>query len=557
MRSGENRDIGVIAEALKVSNFEYLYRCLAAEMRKTSAKTLIAKEFQAAMKFFTQLLYIIQEMSNSEDETTKRNATILKQNIFYHEVSKVCRHAFLYWVAGFSPKSFLDEIVEFIDIVYTMLKDYSKGKLLTIRTERLSRRAGEEGQESTYQERQFSYAIEFSILIDYDVITKYCFLLKSVKQNSQRLNDMVARFFQRVIDDCKADWVFFQADYLSVFESVLNAGIDGLLPTVITNIVSSFFELMKTNKLLVVESLFRIRDKDTKNAILTNYDFMPETQELPVEGDTADQITAEADEDEPMSRSFQVKKWTLMEDKILLEQYFIFASMENVYEIVSTYLPQKNAKQVKKRLTVLKVHRGQAKAKQMVEQMHFDEHHYEIRFTAPKAFEALGQETVANYLRKISDEVKEYRTMTMTEDMPIVPVSEDEFSILATKEFQDLMIGLGFRTPYEGETYFRVPATINAPEIYNWIDKFAVEQDEDPVELSEEEETYEMGKIMFKPVEQPAVEQTGEIREGQEENNLGEAGDHVKEIEVVNTEAMTSEDLKPELPANNLTANVH
>jgi len=56
-----------------------------------------------------------------------------------------------------------------------------------------------------------------------------------------------------------------------------------------------------------------------------------------------------------------------MEDKILLEQYFIFASMENVYEIVSTYLPQKNAKQVKKRLTVLKVHRGQAKAKQMVE----------------------------------------------------------------------------------------------------------------------------------------------------------------------------------------------
>ena len=78
MRSGENRDIGVIAEALKVSNFEYLYRCLAAEMRKTSAKTLIAKEFQAAMKFFTQLLYIIQEMSNSEDETTKRNATILK-----------------------------------------------------------------------------------------------------------------------------------------------------------------------------------------------------------------------------------------------------------------------------------------------------------------------------------------------------------------------------------------------------------------------------------------------------------------------------------------------
>ena len=255
-----------------------------------------------------------------------------------------------------------------------------------------------------------------------------------------------------------------------------------------------------------------------------------------------------------------------MEDKILLEQYFAFASMENVYEIVSTYLPQKNAKQVKKRLVVLKAHRGQAKAKRMIEQMHFDEHHYEIRFTAPKAFEALGQDTVAKYLRRISDEVKEYRTMTMTEDMPIVPVSEDEFSILASKEFQDLMIGLGFRAPYEGETYFRVPATINAPEIYNWIDKFAVEAEEaDPVELSsEEEETYEMGKIMFKPAEvQIPVEQNEEAKEGQDENisgnkfgETGEMGDQVKVIDVINTEA-PPEDLKPEVAANSLTANVH
>lgn len=106
---------------------------------------------------------------------------------------------------------------------------------------------------------------------------------------------------------------------MSVFQEVLNAGVDGLLPSVITNIVSSFFDLMKVNKLLVVESLFRIRDKDTKNAILTNYDFMPETQEVPLEGDTADQITAEVDDDEPPRRNFQVKKWTLMEDKILLE----------------------------------------------------------------------------------------------------------------------------------------------------------------------------------------------------------------------------------------------
>jgi hypothetical protein len=52
------------------------------------------------MKLFMQLLYVVQEMSNLDDETTKRNALILKQNIFYHEVSKVCRQAFRYWIPG-------------------------------------------------------------------------------------------------------------------------------------------------------------------------------------------------------------------------------------------------------------------------------------------------------------------------------------------------------------------------------------------------------------------------------------------------------------------------
>jgi hypothetical protein len=47
----------------------------------------------------------------------------------------------------------LEEIVEFVDVCFSMLKDYSRGKLLSIRTEKLSRKAGDEEAQSTYQER--------------------------------------------------------------------------------------------------------------------------------------------------------------------------------------------------------------------------------------------------------------------------------------------------------------------------------------------------------------------------------------------------------------------
>jgi hypothetical protein len=75
--------------------------------------------------------------------------------------------------------------------------------------------------------------------------------------------------------------VFYQADFLSIFEPVLSAPVvHQHLTDVITKVVHEFFELLKVNRLLIVESLFRIRDKDVKNQILTNYESLPETRDL-------------------------------------------------------------------------------------------------------------------------------------------------------------------------------------------------------------------------------------------------------------------------------------
>ena len=45
-----------------------------------------------------------------------------------------------------------------------------------------------DNEETRYQERQLNYIVEFSLLIDSDVISKYCFLLKRYKDNRDDVN---------------------------------------------------------------------------------------------------------------------------------------------------------------------------------------------------------------------------------------------------------------------------------------------------------------------------------------------------------------------------------
>lgn len=89
-------DVSPVAEALKLPNFEYLYRSFLFEFKKTSKKEYNTRELHAALKFCTEFIYIVKDMNSSQTEITRRNAQILMQNVFYHEISKVCRRAFEY-----------------------------------------------------------------------------------------------------------------------------------------------------------------------------------------------------------------------------------------------------------------------------------------------------------------------------------------------------------------------------------------------------------------------------------------------------------------------------
>lgn len=505
-------DVSPIAESLKISNFEFMYRIFIMELKKGSRKDYNTKDFHAAMKCCMQLLYIVKDMNISTTENTRRNAQILLQNIFYHEMMKISRRAFDYWKAGLNEVKFLEEIIEFNTISMKLLEEYSKGRVLTVRTEKLvkSRREGDEsddymsGNEQVdsdvqYQERQLNFVIELSLLIDHDVISKYCFLLKRYRFNTAEINESIAKFFQKIFQDCQAEWIFYQLEYLAVFDQIVN---DKYAKTnlkikslyeVVSQIVKAFVKTLQSNKLLPLEAMFRIKDRSVKNAILSNYEhdvgsdsYVPNTEE---------NLNMELYTDSPTKRSNLI--WTKEEDSTLIENYYTFKDMDRVLEVLSNLFTNKSPKDVKQRLKLLRVSKGIFKAKEMLEELHFTEDVYGIERTGPVAFKKLGKEAVMNSLYKIVQDAESFYKEVGGDEMAIVPVTDEEFSYFNQKEWNCLLLGLGMRAPVDGEWCWRVVGNIDnlkaGIESLNLLDDEAEEIDEG----QEEEYTTEMSKSWF------------------------------------------------------------
>jgi hypothetical protein len=68
-------------------------------------------------------------------------------------------------------------------------------------------------------ERQFNFVGELSVLVDYEVISKYIYILKHEEQYKKNpfLIQACSSFFKRIINQTKQTWIFFQIQTLSVF----------------------------------------------------------------------------------------------------------------------------------------------------------------------------------------------------------------------------------------------------------------------------------------------------------------------------------------------------
>lgn len=532
-----NFDVSCISESLKIENFEYLFKCFLLEFSKTSKKEYNAREFHSALKFCLQFLYCVKEMSESAHEEIKKNGQILLQNVFYHEISSVCRKAFSYWKDGVSPIAFLTDIVQFTHVAFKLLEDFSRGKALTVQTTRLARRTNrreyeeneefgqsdpEEG-ESLYKERQLNFVAEFSLLADPEIIRKYCILVRNLRINTEFTNECVGKFLHRVVQDCEADWLLFQLDYLRDFYAVLgNRDNERLFPQLYATlrlVIKRFFALFQRNSLLPIEVMFRFKDKGVVNEVLSNYESA---------GAIDIEAIPEAIEDEAPSlpNSLGVV-WSKAEDTLLVENYATFKDMDRVHEILSDMLQdrRKGPEAVMQRLRLLKASKGLEVAKEVIEELHSLDEIYSLDRTAPRAFRTVGKEQCLGLLERLQTAFLSFRSEFPEGEMAWVPTSPEEFAALGKVEFMEMLLSAGVRMPGRGEWMVRLSHSlqeaIEQMKEMNW-------QEEDAGEASEEEAEYSAHALDAYLGREKAVETAKEplhVVEGGENVTLTEAED--------------------------------
>ena len=492
-------DVSPIYGIFQKMNFEYFYRSLLQEFKKTAKKEYNTRELHASIKFCTQYFYIIRDMQNSVSETTKRNAQILLQTVFYREMSIVCRKCFDYWRAGVNDKEFLEDILEFTYLTFKLLEEYSKGKALTVRTERMlksKKRAAEEEDEenpereqseedeSRYVERQLNFAIEFSLMIDADIVCKYCFLLKRYRDNRDEVNSWVIWFMKKAINECEAEWIFYQLEYLQIFDEILTDRTAAVkykeIHEVVSGLVEKFFNLFAKNRLVAVECLFRVRERSIKNQILSNY------EEIQAAEFTENAVELE-EEQENRNAKRSKTAWTREEDQVLITNYPTFKSMDSLYELLANLLEGKSTKEIMKRVKYLKLSQGVEKAKAIMNSNYVDEDYRNLGQDAAEAFAKHGKTCVVQAIAGIIEEYTEFLKVFPGAEFGVVPKNLEEFSLYGDQEFRNLMMALGFRQPGQGEWCWRISESVEE------IKKKMIEAENHEEVVYEEEEMYDPG----------------------------------------------------------------
>jgi len=75
-----------------------------------------------------------------------------------------------------------------------------------------------------YKQRKFNYLSELAIFAEYETIRKMLHLVRGEQMmfNDKALNEAVFGFFRRIVHDLNAEWIFFQMDYLHIFNQIVS-----------------------------------------------------------------------------------------------------------------------------------------------------------------------------------------------------------------------------------------------------------------------------------------------------------------------------------------------
>ena len=137
---------------------------------------------------------------------------------------------------------------------------------------------------------------ESKCLVNYNIIDKIFSIFKNVsgalidnfdlsrklidlKNNQRGILKYITKLFERIAIKTKCSWIFFNIQYLVLFDKLLNEPsfknepAFNLFKDIINKILNDYFTIIQKNKMLPIECLFHLEGLSLTDAIMNNYEY--------------------------------------------------------------------------------------------------------------------------------------------------------------------------------------------------------------------------------------------------------------------------------------------
>ncbi|KAF2747937.1 timeless-domain-containing protein [Sporormia fimetaria CBS 119925] len=309
--TAEDESYGLVAEVLNQATFILLNRFM-----QKSQDEKAWQDLNAGMKCFTQILFTVQEMSESALEEDQEIAENIQNRIFYEEAThdRIVQMLRSYKDQGFG---YLDACTELAHVFLRMLERYAKQNVdLQIRSKRRARKmeAKRQGADSagadvsdreevenaqrTSTERKFDFDRYAHKFVNQSSVNTFMAFLKLHNELDAEQLKRIHRFLYRAVFKMKLGILLFRVDYIQLLHKLIKGpeGLDAALPSFkewdefVRHFFRTVVKKVQERPILYVEMLFS-KINSTMFYLENGFDMAPPVRtprapaELEVKGD--------------------------------------------------------------------------------------------------------------------------------------------------------------------------------------------------------------------------------------------------------------------------------
>ena len=436
------------------------------------------------INYLKQSMYaLFDSYKHSKDDDFNLTLNVKLQDcILTKDFTKIIKQIFYFYNEVYQPYDILYDCIEFSEVYFMSLDYFTKKREIKIEAKKkrkeindeelLIKKFQEKKLNDLFEEendlsssdsdveilkRDIDVCSEAKCLVDYIIINKIFLILKNtsqidsfnltnilidIKNNDRNILKFLTKIIERISIKCKCYWIFFNIQYLLLFNTLLNNQYFinekdfKSLRDVIEKIINEYFEILKTNKFLPIESLFQFNGISLVENIMCNYEnkvnmnennkyygtiydeeeenkeYIPdEGEEIYKPGDFEKyeiKKEKEKEKEKEVNSSKKKKKkklikkykeeefidennnndsiivhkakikWSKEDDELIVKMYFdlINEDKSNIDDVIFEIKNKlnKSSKKIKKRLHKLKVRKGRERAEKKINKIHLKKH---------------------------------------------------------------------------------------------------------------------------------------------------------------------------------------